>query len=350
MAVSRPILRVVTGGSPGGKRPAVKKKPLGWDGDGVGSPVMKSVNAYVRGRLNTRSIGVSTAVHQRQVLRTFAMLMGERKVEQIGRTDIERWMETMRKLAPGTVRNRYTIVRCWLDHEVDEGRLKRSPMRGIGTPKVPRSRHRALDREQVAAILDACPDALSLAYTLLGLQCGFRVAEVAGLELGDLNWTTHEATVTGKGGHVRTVHVPDEAWGAVQDYLRVEPCNGGPLFRLRRFPTHPVTASWIGEDFVKIAKQAGIKTHARDGVSYHALRHTAATDIFLACGSVVAVQQVLGHQSLENTRIYVRGLDRSGLAEAMGGRTYLGPVDEVALRRRQSGEPSRVRQAGASSA
>lgn len=317
-----PKLRAVAETPQTGTRRTRGGVAIKWGDDMGASPIQRAVNAYVKGRLSTRQISVATAIHQRGVLRTFASMMGNRQIKQIGRADIERWMESMTDLAPGTVRNRYTIVKCWLDFEVNEGRLNRSPMRGINSPKVPKSRHRAFDREQAAAILNACPDAFSLAYTLIGLQCGLRVAEVAGLELGDLNWTTHEATVTGKGGHVRTVHVPDEAWAAVMDYLRVEPCNGGPLFRLRRFPTHGVTAQYLGEDFVRICRDAGVKTSARDGVSFHACRHTAATDIFLACGSVVAVQQVLGHQSLDNTRIYVQGLDRSGMAEAMGGRTY----------------------------
>lgn len=320
-----PKLRAVADQPPSGTPPVRRQAAIKW-GDDMGAPVQRAVNAYVKGRLSTRAIGVQTAIHQRNVLRNFASLMGNRQIKQIGRRDIERWMDTMTALAPGTVRNRYTIVKCWLDYEVNEGTINRSPMRGIGAPRVPKSRHRALSRDQVAAILAACPDALSLAYSLVGFQCGLRVAEVAGLELGDLNWSTHEATVTGKGGHVRTVHVPDEAWAALTDYLRVEPCNGGPLFRLRRFPTQPVTAQWIGEDFVRICRDAGVKTSARDGVSFHACRHTAATDIFLACGSVVAVQQVLGHQSLDNTRIYVTGLDRSGMADAMGGRYYQQPA------------------------
>ena len=323
MNTDYPTLHSVADTSPSGHRPERRTAVIKWGDQMSAAPVQRAVNAYVKGRLSTRAITVATAIHQRNVLRSFASTMGNRAVKQIGRRDIERWMDAMAGLAPGTVRNRYTIVKCWLDHEVDEGRLTRSPMRGIGAPRVPKSRHRALSGDQVAAILHACPDALALAYSLIGFQCGLRAAEVAGLELGDLNGTTHEATVTGKGGHVRTVHVPDEAWAAVQDYLRVEPCNGGPLFRLRRFPTQPITAQWLGEDFVKVCYDAGVKTNARDGVSFHACRHTAATDIFLACGSVVAVQQVLGHQSLDNTRIYVTGLDRSGMAEAMAGRTYM---------------------------
>lgn len=293
------------------------------------APIMVSVHKYVHGRVATREITASTAVHQRNVLRGFALAMGNRQPSQIGASDIERWMGKQAHLAPGTARNRYAIVKCYLEWLVDEEVLRRNPMRRMRAPKVPKSRHRALDHKQVAAILNACPDAMALAYTLLGLQCGLRVSEVAGIEVGDLNWTTRQVTVLGKGGHHRTVPVPDEAWSAVVDYLRVQPCNGGPLFRLRRFPTQPASAQWIGEDFVAICWDAGVKQTPRDGVSFHALRHTAATDIYVGCRDVKAVQRILGHRSLKTTDVYVQDLDVSELAPVMEGRKYRTPYEHM---------------------
>lgn len=254
--------------------------------------------------------------------RTNPLQMGNRQPSQIGRADIERWMGTFTRLAPGTARNRFVIVRGWFEWLVDDDKIRRSPMRRLHPPKVPKSRHRALSPGEVAAVLAACPDALALAYSLLGFQCGLRAAETAGIELGDLIWPRQSVVVTGKGSHVRTVYIPDEAWFAVQHYLRISPTNGGPLFRLRRFPTQPISAQWLGEDFVKIAYDAGVKHTPRDGVSYHACRHTAATDIFLACRDPLVVQRILGHQSLDNTERYIGNLDDSMQREAMEGRTY----------------------------
>ena len=65
--------------------------------------------------------------------------------------------------------------------------------------------------------------------------------------------------------------------------------------------------------------QAGIKTGRYDGVSAHALRHTAASDLLDRCGNVRLVQGFLGHASLATTDRYVRPASveqlRAALAE-----------------------------------
>lgn len=56
-------------------------------------------------------------------------------------------------------------------------------------------------------------------------------------------------------------------------------------------------------------------------MSTHALRHSAATDVYRASRDVMAIRDMLGHQSLATTQGYVKGLDTEALREAMEGRT-----------------------------
>ena len=67
---------------------------------------------------------------------------------------------------------------------------------------------------------------------------------------------------------------------------------------------------------------AGIKRGAGDGVSAHALRHTAASDVLDRCHDVRTVQAMLGHVSIATTQIYLRRADLSRMREAMAGRDY----------------------------
>lgn len=67
---------------------------------------------------------------------------------------------------------------------------------------------------------------------------------------------------------------------------------------------------------------AGIKSHRYDGVSAHALRHTAASDVLDQCNDLRAVQAMLGHRHLNTTAIYLRRTSAHQLREAMAGRSY----------------------------
>ena len=67
---------------------------------------------------------------------------------------------------------------------------------------------------------------------------------------------------------------------------------------------------------------AGIKHRRRDGVSAHALRHTAASDVLDECGDLRVVQAMIGHIHLATTAVYLRRADLAQMREAMAGRDY----------------------------
>lgn len=278
---------------------------------------------YVTGRVRARAIRPLTAVNERRVLGYFTTAMGRRSPGQVGRADLERWMGTMVHLAPGTVRARFAIVRRFLSHLVDTDVIKRSPARAIPAPKVPRSRHRALSHEQAAAIVAACAGPRDRCIVLLDFQLGLRRAEIAGLQVGDFTFGQRpKVRVHGKGGHERILAVTAEALVAVNSYLATSPANGGPLIRGDKYPARGVSPDWVGRTFARIAYEAGVKAAPRDGISTHAGRHTCATDIHELTGDVLAVQQVLGHQSLAATQVYVDALGVEKLRTAMEGRSY----------------------------
>ena len=280
---------------------------------------------YVSARVAARAIRSSTAVNERRILSYFTAAMGARRPAQLGQADIERWLGSMVNLAPGTVRNRFAIVSRFLGHLVEIGVIRRSPARLIAAPKVPRSRHRALHKEQVALIVAACTDPRDTCIVILGFQLGMRRAELAAIDVGDITWGHRPAIlIHGKGGHERVVPLTIEAVRVINAYLAWSPANGGPLVRGDKYPMRGVSPDWIGKVFSRVAYDAGVKVAPRDGVSTHAARHTCATDVHARTGDVMAVQHLLGHQSLATTQVYVAVLDVEKLRGAMEGRTYSG--------------------------
>ena len=293
----------------------------------MGGSLLVDVRSYVAIRLGAGLIAPSTAKNERTVLSGFARAMGARRVTQIGKNDIIAWLATIAHLEPGTRAGRFRIVSRYFEHVLDQPRtkLKRNPCRGVRPPKIPRPAHRALDSFQMGDLLMAAPDWMARCHIIIGAQCGLRVSEAANLQMGDINWRTKRMKIVGKGNVPRTVSISDEAMAVIERYLqeRGGGRTSGPLFRQRRFPARGVSAQYLGEDFTAIAYAAGVKTAPRDGVSYHALRHTAATDVHGNCHSVTVVRDLLGHASIATTDIYLGSTALTELDVAVQGRSYM---------------------------
>jgi len=243
------------------------------------------------------------------------------EVERLSKRHVLRWLDSIEHLAQSTRRNRLTVVRSFCRWLVEEEMVRRDPCRQIRSLREPRRVPRALSGEQVAAVLAACPDTRARLATMCMVQEGMRRGEVARLEAGDFDLVNRLVTVTGKGGHMRVLHVTEQTRRVLVEHLSASGDVAGPLLRSYQFPTrglHPDTVSGIVR---RAMEEAGVKRAPRDGVSPHALRHTALTDMLRNGAHVRDVQAAAGHQHLSTTERYLPLLVET-LGEAMGGRWY----------------------------
>lgn len=278
------------------------------------------ITRYIEQRV--AACAAATIEGERGILRGWAHHMGARPLRQIGGADIVRWLAEIRHLAPSTRRNRLRVVRAFCRWAIRHRLISRDPTADAPMPKVPRRPHRALTQEQAEAIVAECEDSRDRLIILLGLHIGLRRAEIAALHVEDLDMAASTVWVEGKGGHVRVLPMPGELVAAVDAYLRDWGVIHGPLVRGDKWPDRAVTPPWVGRRVTELARRAGVKRMPWDGVSAHALRHTAATHVARRTGSAMAVRDLLGHASLATSQVYVAE-DPGRLAEAVEGRSYL---------------------------
>jgi integrase/recombinase XerC len=185
----------------------------------------------------------------------------------------------------------------------------------VQAPKPPRRLPATLDADQVASLLAISgDDFLTLrdrAILELFYSSGLRLAELVGLNMGDVDAADRTVRVTGKGSKTRVVPVGKAALAALHDWLEVRPevaKAGEPaLFLTRR-----------GERISHRSVQARLSFWARrqgapTGVHPHMLRHSFATHVLESSGDLRAVQEMLGHASLSTTQVYTH-LDFQHLA------------------------------------
>jgi integrase/recombinase XerC len=170
---------------------------------------------------------------------------------------------------------------------------------------------RAIDTERLGKLVAILPDRRAKAIVWLMFGCGLRCCEVASLNVEDWSRYDGSARVVGKGGHERIVPVHPVVAAALEDYLAEVPATSGPLIRSTRVPWRALGADTLSGMVSEWMGAAGIKRAARDGVSAHALRHTAASEMFDACHDLTVVQEFLGHAHLQTTAVYLR---RAGMA------------------------------------
>jgi len=277
---------------------------------------------YVSHRQRAREITRDTANKQRDILARFCRGYGRRPVGRLGSADIERWMEAIAELSAGTRRVHWSVLRGFCRWLTQHHHVRRDPMASVPSPRVPRSVYRSLAPSDAGALLRACTCPRDRLIVTLGLQLGLRRAEIAALEVGDVSFSGESVEVRGKGGHHDRLPLTADAMAAIAAYVAERGITAGALIRCDRYPHRGVSPDWIGARVTQLAWDAGIKARAGDGVSTHALRHTAATDVYATSRDVLAVRDLLRHSNLQTTSIYVRGLDIEGLRAVIEGRHY----------------------------
>lgn len=154
----------------------------------------------------------------------------------------------------------------------------------------------------------------NLAIILALKSSGMRVGELVKLTRTDLDYDRQGAWVTGKGRKTRFVAFDDEAWLAIENYLRMRQDEAllRPLAQHPLFCRHdrgagaearlPLTVRTVQHLFKQLADQADIAR--RFNISPHSLRHYFANGLLEFTGNLALVQEALGHQDPRTTRRY----------------------------------------------
>ena len=217
------------------------------------------------------------------------------------------------RYAPATVNamlagiNRFFAFMGWPECKVKALRLQRRSFREA---------ERELDREEYRTLVRT---ARTLGRERLALVMETICA--TGIRVGEVPYITVEALRRGKAvvalkGKVRTILLPEKLCKKLLKYAKRQKITSGEVFltgggkRLSRVQ--------IWAEMKRLCCAAGV---AADKVFPHNLRHLFARTFYRACQDVVKLADILGHSSIETTRIYLlttgaehlRRLERLGL-------------------------------------
>jgi integrase/recombinase XerC len=249
----------------------------------------------------------------------------------IGVADLRAWLAEQHRAgqARATIARRAAAARAFTAFAHRQGLLPADPGGQLGAPKVHRHLPQVLGQEQMAAVLaagaagargpadggpgDGGSGSSEIAAAVLRRDnaimellyaSGIRVAELCGMDVGDLDTGRRTVRVLGKRSKERVVPVGIPAVDAVRAWLAdgrpalVGPTTGPAMFLgARGGRIDPRTVRRVVHARIAAVGQV-------PDTGPHGLRHTAATHLLEGGADLRSVQEMLGHSSLATTQIY----------------------------------------------
>jgi len=218
--------------------------------------------------------------------------------------------------SPRSVARCLSAIRCFFSYLMRTGVVSANPAISIQAPKPSRRLPATLDADEVASLLKiSAEDALSTrdrAILELFYSSGLRLAELVGIDLGDIDFQDGTVRVTGKGNKTRVVPVGRHALEALKVWMLIR----------ETMTRKEETAMFVTQRGTRIAcrtvqarlKHWGLRQGAPTSVHPHMLRHSFATHMLESSGDLRAVQELLGHASISTTQVYTH-LDFQHLAQ-----------------------------------
>ncbi len=252
----------------------------------------------------------SNQISVKLFLKFIGDLQGIIHLDQVTRRSIEAFVEYEqdRGLKAKTVCGRLMAVHAFLRFLVEREVINPNVLRKKIRVKVPEALPKAIDPEDVKALLAVIDHVRDRAMILMLLRTGMRIGELLNTRIHDINLkekrvVIHEAQKTRAG---RVVYFSDDAKEALGSWLKARDPKKEFVFHAQGRNRLGYTGAQLRFD--KCIEAAGLSAK---GYTLHCLRHTFASELLNAGMRLECLQQLLGHTSLEVTRRYARLTDRT---------------------------------------
>ncbi|MCF6350353.1 MAG: site-specific tyrosine recombinase XerD [Flavobacteriaceae bacterium] len=227
-----------------------------------------------------------------------------------------------KKLNPRSQSRLISGLKSFFNYLIFEGYRKLNPVELIEAPRIGRKLPDTISTKEIDLIIaqiDLSHSQGERNRTILEIlySCGLRVTELITLQLSDLFFEEGFIRVIGKGNKQRFVPINLQSQKYILLYIseirnHINPVKEfeDTLFLNRR-------GKQLSRNMIfMIIKDLVIKAGIEKKVSPHTFRHSFATHLLENGADLRAIQQMLGHQSITTTEIYMH-VDRSFLKEVI---------------------------------
>jgi len=279
------------------------------------------IDNFIRHLSHERRLSGLTCKHYRRDLRKLA--------EYCDQQDLDAWADLdsdhmrsysaqayRRGLSARSIQRQLSAARTFFRYLLRERHVRKNPVLEIRAPKSGKRLPENLDADRMARLLDIKGEgplvARDRAILELLYSSGLRLAELTGLNLGDVDRGDATVAVTGKGGKDRVIPVGRYAIEAVNGWLKERPtlaADGEKALFVSNRGTR-ISPRSVQARVDHWARKQGIDTR----VYPHLFRHSFATHLLESSHDLRGVQELLGHANISTTQVYTH-LDFQHLAQ-----------------------------------
>ena len=232
---------------------------------------------------------------------------------------IQKFIYTIaKKISPRSQARIISGLRSYFDYLIFENYRASNPTDLIETPKIGVKLPDTLSEQEINSLISAidlskAEGERNRAMLETMYSCGLRVSELIHLKISDLFFDEGFIKIVGKGNKERFVPIHYSAqkyivlyMNEIRDHLSIKKGFEDTLFLNRR------GKSLSRQMIFMILKALAIKINLNKKISPHTFRHSFATHLLKNGADLRAIQQMLGHESITTTEVYVH-LDTSYL-------------------------------------
>ena len=215
-----------------------------------------------------------------------------------------------RGLRPASITRKAISVRLWMQFLCRDGHRPDDPTLAVETGKLAQRLPTTLSLPEIERLLTAPPEGTAaglrdraMLETMYG--SGLRVSELMALKCEDVDLRARLVRPFGKGGKERQVPLGDGAHDTLTAYL----ASARPLLLAKNPPTPFLFVTRQGGPMTRRHFLMLVKAYAREAgivrtISPHVLRHSFATHLLSGGADLRAIQEMLGHASVQTTQRY----------------------------------------------
>ena len=269
-------------------------------------PIHEAIESFIDWLFSERNLSFKTAVVYRGILFKLVECLGSNQT-LVGSINLDelrrfiRWYKQQAAISPARLNTIVATLRSFWDYCVISEFCAVDVAAGLYMPKPIKRAPRSIPPEEMDRLI-ATLNLRDLAMVSILQYTGIRVGELVTLKVNDIDLSRHELRVYGKGSKERTIAINSKLQAVLNTYLTdlTARIKAGLtwLFPTPKGAGH-LTARMVQLRFKQLALSLGIER-----LNPHLFRSTFATSLYRNGTDVFQIQQMMGHETLQQTREY----------------------------------------------
>lgn len=278
--------------------------------------VLRDYEQYCKDRLFLRGSSLRGRTRELKIFMDFLRIRNVETLDQIQSVDLSEFVSSRGHLKPKTVARTVSDMRSFLRFLTMRGITHKDLSHALPKIRIPKDAHipsvwNPELIEKLLGVIDRSSVKGKRDYAILLMACrlGLRVGDIRMLQLDHINWEDSKIEIMqSKTNTPLILPLTEEVGQALIDYLK----SGRPktthreVFLKMHQPFEPFSGNNLYHIVTYWRRMAGITFRVRHHRGLHSLRHSLATRLLQEGTSLQTISEILGHATMESTRIYAK--------------------------------------------